>query len=59
MKSCDLAKQLVRQSAGASLLVLGCHRHDPLEQLLRGSVSRYALKHAACAVAVVHEKAVA
>ena len=47
------AHALVAQSAGARLLVVGCHHHNALHRMLQGSVSHTTLHHADCPVAVV------
>ncbi len=47
------ARALLRQSAGASLLVVGSHGHGTLTEMLLGSVSHHCVHHAACPVAVV------
>ncbi|MGR6918119.1 universal stress protein [[Actinomadura] parvosata] len=46
-------KALMRAASGASLLVVGSHHRHELEALLLGSVSRSAVHHAACPVAIV------
>ncbi|WP_459712675.1 universal stress protein [Actinophytocola sp. KF-1] len=47
------AQALVDRSAGARLLVVGCHHHGALHRALLGSVSHTSLHHAGCPVAVV------
>ncbi len=45
--------ELVRQTAGAAMLVLGTQEHVGLGRLLVGSVSHYCLAHAHCPVVAV------
>lgn len=47
------AHALVERSAGARLLVVGCHHHGALHRALLGSVSHTSLHHAECPVAVI------
>lgn len=47
------AHALVDRSAGARLLVVGCHHHGALHRVLLGSVSHATLHHAECPVAVI------
>ncbi len=47
------AHALVDRSAGARLLVVGCHHHGALHRVLLGSVSHTTLYHAECPVAVI------
>jgi nucleotide-binding universal stress UspA family protein len=47
------AHALVDRSAGARLLVVGCHHHGALHRILLGSVSHTTLYHAECPVAVI------
>jgi nucleotide-binding universal stress UspA family protein len=49
------APELIQASAYASLLVVGSHGHGNLAALLLGSVSRHALRHAECPVAIVRD----
>lgn len=46
-------KALVREAAGADLLVVGSHGHGAIAGALLGSVSRYAEKHAPCEVVII------
>lgn len=46
-------EELVRRSAGASMLVVGRSDRGRLEKTLLGSVSRHCLHHATCPVCVV------
>jgi nucleotide-binding universal stress UspA family protein len=52
-------RALIEESAGALVLVVGCHGHGRFSGLLLGSVSQAVLRHAATNVAVVrpHGKA--
>jgi nucleotide-binding universal stress UspA family protein len=48
------ADVLIRESAGADLLVVGSRGHGGFTSMLLGSVSMQCAQHAACPVAVVH-----
>jgi nucleotide-binding universal stress UspA family protein len=48
------ADVLIRESAGADLLVVGSRGHGGFTSMLLGSVSMQCAVHAACPVAVVH-----
>ncbi|UOT07288.1 universal stress protein [Rhodococcus opacus] len=47
--------ELLARSESARMLVVGTHRHGPVERLILGSVSAAAVAHAHCPVAVVRE----
>ena len=49
----DAGPVLVRQSRGASLLVVGTPEHVGLGRLIAGSVAHYCVSHATCPVVVV------
>jgi nucleotide-binding universal stress UspA family protein len=49
----DPAGELMRQSADASMLVLAARSHIGASELLLGAVTRFALQHAHCPVAVL------
>lgn len=49
----DAGPVLVRQSRGASLLVVGAPEHVGLGRLIAGSVAHYCVSHATCPVIVV------
>lgn len=46
-------EEIINASMGAALLVIGTRRLGPLRRLAEGSVSRYCVHHADCAVLVV------
>ncbi|MGY1631973.1 universal stress protein [Geodermatophilus sp. SYSU D01186] len=48
------AEGLIRESAGADLLVVGSRGHGGFSSMLLGSVSMQCALHAACPVTVVH-----
>ena len=49
----DAGPVLIRQSRGASLLVVGAPEHVGLGRLITGSVAHYCVSHATCPVIVV------
>ncbi|HET6623558.1 MAG TPA: universal stress protein [Gaiellaceae bacterium] len=49
----DAEDALVREAAGAELLVVGSRGRSGLKSVLLGSVSRHVVSHAACPVVVV------
>jgi nucleotide-binding universal stress UspA family protein len=51
------AAELLDQSAGADLLVLGSRGHGAFAGMLLGSVSEHCLAHASCPVVVVRHSA--
>jgi nucleotide-binding universal stress UspA family protein len=50
------ASELVRQSKGADLLVVGSRGHSGLVGALLGSVSQYCVHHATCPVVVIRDQ---
>jgi nucleotide-binding universal stress UspA family protein len=50
------AETLERLSADVDLIVLGARGLGPVKRLLLGSVSEHLLRHAACAVLIVHRR---
>lgn len=51
------AGELTHASAGAQLVVVGSRGHGAASGLLLGSVSQHLLRHSACPIVVVHQKA--
>jgi nucleotide-binding universal stress UspA family protein len=51
----DAAAVLIRESAGAELLVVGSRGHGGLAEAMLGSVGQHCVHHAACPVVIVRE----
>jgi nucleotide-binding universal stress UspA family protein len=51
----DAAAVLIRESAGADLLVVGSRGHGGLAEAMLGSVGQHCVHHAACPVVIVRE----
>ena len=49
----DAAAVLIRESAGAELLVIGSRGHGGLAEAMLGSVGQHCVHHAACPVVIV------
>ena len=49
----DAAAVLIRESAGADLLVIGSRGHGGLAEAMLGSVGQHCVHHAACPVVIV------
>ena len=49
----DAAAVLIRESAGADLLVVGSRGHGGLAEALLGSVGQHCVHHAACPVVII------
>ena len=49
----DAAAVLIRESAGAELLVVGSRGHGGLAEAILGSVGQHCVHHAACPVVIV------
>ena len=55
----DAAAVLIRESAGADLLVVGSRGHGGLAEALLGSVGQHCVHHAACPVVIVRSDVMA